>query len=114
MVRHGNQRKWAGQRMVRKSGSICLKSVDGCVGRNIPAEWAEPRRSYIIYRTDDMNSGGLDTERPQYFWIPMIICRNDILAVNNNGWNFNQTNWVPNDCWYVFNVNVDGASMILI
>jgi hypothetical protein len=57
MVRHGNRGKRAGKRKVRKSGSICLKLVDGSVCRNLPAESAKTRRNYVIDCTDDVNSG---------------------------------------------------------
>jgi hypothetical protein len=57
MVRHGNQGKQAGKRKVRKSGSICLKLVDGSVCGNLPAESAKMRRNNVIDRTDDVNSG---------------------------------------------------------
>jgi hypothetical protein len=57
MVRHGNRGKRAGKRQVRKSGSICLKLVDGSVCRNLPAERAKMRRNHVIDRTDDVNSG---------------------------------------------------------
>ena len=57
MVRHGNRGKRAGKRKVRKSGSICLKLVDGSVCRNLPAESAKTRQNYVIDCTDDVNSG---------------------------------------------------------
>jgi len=57
MVRHGNRGKRAGKRKVRKSGSICLKLVDGSVCRNLPAESAKTRTNHVINRTDDVNSG---------------------------------------------------------
>jgi hypothetical protein len=56
MVRHGNRGKQAVKRKVRKSGSICLKFVDGSVCRNFQAQRAKSRRNYIIDQTDDMNS----------------------------------------------------------
>jgi len=54
-------------------GFKCLKSVDGSVCRNIPAESAKTPWSYVIYQTDDVNTGGSETERPQCFWMHMII-----------------------------------------
>jgi len=45
MVRHGNWWKHAGKRYVRKSGSICLKWVDGSVCHNIPVEIAKRNRA---------------------------------------------------------------------
>ena len=57
MVCHGNQRKRAGTRKVRKSGSIYLKLVDGSVCHNLLAESAKMRRNHVIDRTDDVNSG---------------------------------------------------------
>jgi len=56
MVRHGNRGKRAGQRKVRKSGSICLKLVDRSVCRNLPGESAKMRRNQVIDWTDAMNS----------------------------------------------------------
>ena len=73
MVNHGNWRKRAGKKKVRKSRSLCLKLVDGSVCRKLPAESAKMRRSYIIYWTNDVNSGGSETERPQCFWMEKII-----------------------------------------
>jgi hypothetical protein len=58
MVHHGNREKRAGKRKVRKSGSICLKLVDGLVCRNFPAERAKTRQNNVIDRTDAMNGGG--------------------------------------------------------
>jgi len=57
MVCHGNRGKSAGKRKVSKSGSICLKSVDGSVCRNLPAEFVNMGRNHIIDRTDEVNSG---------------------------------------------------------
>jgi hypothetical protein len=56
MVRHGNRGKRAGKRKVRKSGSVCLKLVDGSECHNLPAEIAKLRRNNVIDRTDDVNS----------------------------------------------------------
>ena len=64
MVRPGNHGEQAGYKMVRRSGSICLILVDGLGCRNIPAECAKMRRSYLIHWTNDVNSGGSETERP--------------------------------------------------
>jgi len=64
MVRYGNRGKRDGNRTVRKLGCICLTSVDGSECHNIPAESAKSRRSYVIYRTGDVNRGGSETERP--------------------------------------------------
>jgi len=114
MLHHGNRGKRAGKRKGRKLGSICVKLVDGFVCRNIPAESNKMRRSYVIYRTDDMNIGGSETERPRCFWIQIVIGRNSILAVNNDGINFTQNNCPLNDCQYGSNININGASMILI
>jgi hypothetical protein len=57
MVRDENQAKRAGSRKFRKSGSICLKLVDGSICRNLPAESAKMRKNRVIDRTDDVNSG---------------------------------------------------------
>jgi len=98
MVGHGNRGKRAGKRKVRKSGSICLKSVDGSVCRKLPDESAKTRCSYINYQTDNMNSGGSETERPRCFWMEMIIHSHGILAVNNDCMNYMQNYCAPNDC----------------
>jgi hypothetical protein len=57
MVRHGNRGKWAGKSKVKKSGSTCLKLVDGSECRNSPAESAKMHRNHVIDLTDDVNSG---------------------------------------------------------
>jgi len=57
MLRNGNRGKLAGKRNVRKSGSICLKLVDGSVCLYLPAESAKMWRNHVIDRTDDVNSG---------------------------------------------------------
>jgi len=87
MVCHGNRGKRAGNRKVRKSGSMCLKLPDGSVCINILAESAKTRRSYIIFQTDHLMSCGLEAERSRCFWIQMIMHRNCILAVNNDSVN---------------------------
>jgi hypothetical protein len=56
MVCHRNRGKPAGKRKARKSGSICLKFVNGSVCRNLPAESAKMRRNHVNDLTDDMNS----------------------------------------------------------
>jgi len=48
-------------------GFICLKLVDGSVDRNIVAEGANTRQSYLIYITDDGTTDGSGTGRPQCF-----------------------------------------------
>jgi hypothetical protein len=63
MVHHGNRGKQAGKKKVRKSGSICLKLVDGSVCRNLPPESARMRRNHVIDRTDDVNSGAVGAVR---------------------------------------------------
>jgi len=45
MVGHGNLGKQAGKRNVMKSGSICLKLLDGSVCRKLPAESVITRHS---------------------------------------------------------------------
>jgi len=110
MVRHGNRGKRAGKRKVRKSGSKCLKLVNRSVCRNLPAERAKTRLNYIIYQTDDVNSSGSETERPQCFKIQIILPRNGLLAVNNDDRTFKQNDCAPNDCWYVSKVSINGAS----
>jgi hypothetical protein len=71
-------------------GFICLKLVDRSVYRNIPAESANMRWRYVVYQTDDVNTGGSETERPQCFWMHMIIPWNGILAVKYDGMNIKQ------------------------
>jgi hypothetical protein len=100
--------------MVRKSGFICLKLVDGSVCHNTPAESAKTSQSYVIYRTDDVNSGGSDTERPRCIWIQLVVPRNRILAVNTNGMTFEQNDCAQNDCWYCSKVSINGAPRILV
>jgi len=114
MVRHGYRGKRAGERKVTKSGSLSLKLVDGSICCNIPAESAKSRRSYVIDRTDDVDSGGSDTERPRFFWVQMILPRNGITAVNNDSMIFKKHDCAPNDWWYVSKVSVNGASTILV
>jgi len=101
MVYHGHQGKPAGTIQVRKSGSVCPKSVDGSVCHGLLVESGEMRPSYIMYRTDDMNYGGSGAERLQCFWMQMIIHRNCILAVDNEYLNCMQKNYTLNNCSYV-------------
>jgi len=54
-------------------GFICLKLVDGYEYCNIPGESAKMRHSYVMYPTDDVNTGGSETERPRGFWMHIII-----------------------------------------
>ena len=114
MVRHGNRGKPAGKRRVKKPGCICLKLVDGSVCCNLPAESAKMRRSYIIYRTDYLNIGDTETERPRCFWIQIILPGHGVLAVNNHGLTFKQNDCTLSDCWYVSKVSVSGATTILV
>jgi len=72
------------------------------------------QRSYAIYQTDDVNSGGSEPERPQCFWMLIIIPSNGILAVKNDSINFKQNDCAPNDCWYVSKVSINGGSTILV
>jgi hypothetical protein len=72
------------------------------------------QQKYDIHRTDDVNSGGSETERPQCFWIPIILPSNGILAVNNDSMTFKQNDCAPNEYWYVSKVSINGASMILL
>jgi len=90
-----------------------LKLIDGSVYRNIPVESAETWWSYVIHRTDDVNSGGSETERPRCFWMHMIIPWNGILAVKNDGMNLKQNDCAPYECLYVSKVSFNGASTIL-
>jgi len=113
MVRHGNRGKLAGKRKVRKLGTLSLELVDRSKCRNILAENAKLRRSKVIYRTDDVNSSGSDTERPRCFWILMILPRNGIMAVNNHGMIVNRNDCAPNDWWYVSKVSLNAESTIL-
>jgi len=62
--------------MIRKSGSMGLKLVDGSVCCYILAESAKMRRNYVIHRTDDMNCAGAETESPRCFGIQMLPPRN--------------------------------------
>jgi len=114
MVRHGNQRKPPGNRMVRKSGSICLTLGDGSVCHNIPAESAKMRRSCVIYRTYDVNSCGSETDKPRCFWMQILIPWNCILAVKNDRMNSKQYDCALNDCYYISKVRANGASTILV
>jgi len=114
MVHHGNRGIRAGKRKFRKSGSFSLKLVDQSICRNIPAESAKTRRNYVIYRTDDVNSGGSDTEGPRCLWIQMILPRNGITAVNDGSMIFKKNDCAPNDWWNVSKVSVNGASTILV
>jgi hypothetical protein len=57
---------------------------------NIPAESAKAQRSYVIYATNEVDTGGSETERPRCFWMHMIIPSNGILAVKNDGMNIKQ------------------------
>jgi len=59
-------------------------------GVTLLAECAKTRQKYVTHRTDDVNSGGFETERAQCFWIQMILPRNGILAVTNDGMTFKQ------------------------
>jgi len=106
--------KTSWQRKVRKSSSICPKLVDGSVCRNLPDESANTGQNYLIYRTNDVIHGGSETERPRCFWIHMILRRNNLLAVNNDGMTFKQHDCALNDCWYVSKVSVNRASTILV
>jgi len=57
IIFHGNQGKQAGKRKFRKSGSVCLKLVDGSVCGNLLTESAKMRLKHVMDRTDDVNSG---------------------------------------------------------
>jgi hypothetical protein len=114
MVYYGNHGKRAGKRKVRKSGSICLKLVDGSVCHNLPTESAKVSQYYVICGTEDMNSGASETERPRCLWIQMIPLRYGIVAVNNDGMTFKQNDCALNNCWYVPKVSVNGVSTILV
>jgi len=114
LVCHGNRGKWARYRKVRKSGSICLKLVHQSGCHTILSESAKMWRRYVIYRTDDVNRSGSETERLWCIWIQMILPRHGILAVNNEGMTIKQNDCTLKDCWYVSKVSVNRASTILV
>jgi len=107
-------KKMSWKRKLRKSGSFSLKLVYRFICRKILAESANTRRSYVIDRTDDVNSGGSDTERPRCFWIEVILPRHGITAVNNDGMIFKKNDCALNHWWYVSKVSVNRASTIFV
>jgi len=110
MVCHGNRGRQAGKRKIGKSGTLSPELVDRTLCRKIPAEGTKTRSSYVIYRTDDLNCSGSDTERPRCFWIQMIPPRNGITAVNTESITVKKNDYKPNDWWYVSKVSVNVAS----
>jgi hypothetical protein len=58
-----------------KSGSVCLKLVDGSVCCNLQAESAKMRANYVIDRTDDVNSGAEGAVRAVALWASRIRSR---------------------------------------
>jgi len=112
MVCGGNRREWTGYGMVRKSGCIYLKLVDGFSCRKLPAKRAEMRWTYVIRHSTEVYSGALETERSRSFVMQMIIHRSYILAVSNDCMHFAYNFWAPNDDYYGSKVNVNRVSMI--
>jgi hypothetical protein len=93
---------------------MCLKFVDGSAIFNIPAATAKTWRRDLIHRADDVNTGGIVTEWPRWFSIQMMIPRNGILGVNNDGMTFKRNDCAPNDFSHASKVNINGASMTLV
>jgi hypothetical protein len=93
---------------------MCLNFVDGSAIFNIPAATAKTWQRDLIHRADDVNTGGIVTERPQWFSIQTIIPRNGILGVNNDGMTFKRNDCAPNDFSHVSKVSINGESMTLV
>jgi len=83
-------RKTSLKKLGQDIGFICLRFVDGSVCCNIPAESAKRWWSYVIFPTDDVNTGGSETKRPRCVWMHMIIPSNGMLPVKNDGMNIKQ------------------------
>jgi len=66
--------------MVMTSGYKYLKLVHGLLCGKMPAESSAMRWTHVIHHSNDVYSGGSETEMSQRFWIRMIIHRNGILA----------------------------------
>ena len=74
--------------MMRTSHYKYQKLVHVCLCGKLPAESAEMRWTYVIYHTNDVYSGGSETEMSRRFWIRMMIHRNRILAAKNDCMDF--------------------------
>jgi hypothetical protein len=56
-----------------------------------------------------MNSGGSENHSPQCFWMHMIIPRNGILAVKDDGMNLKQYDFATNNLQYASKVGINQA-----
>jgi len=62
MVDHGNQGEGTGQGKVRNLGYINEKLVYGSICSKLPAEHGGIWKCYLIYRSENMCSGGAEFE----------------------------------------------------
>ena len=62
--------------------------MDRCLCDKLPAESAEMPWTYVILHSNDVNSGGSETEMSRRFWIQMILHRNGILAAKQDCMDF--------------------------
>lgn len=94
------------------SDYLYQKLLDGTICRKYPDESTETQWAYIIHHSDNMHSGNSDTNRPRIFWIEISVCRHVQLAINHEFMQF-AYNWsASSDCYYVFKMNINGASTI--
>jgi len=90
------------------------KLIDGCICYKVQAESAQTRWAMDIHLTDNMYSGGSETQSPQFFLIKITIHRNHIMSVNNDYMHFGYNCWSSNDSEYVLKVSVNIGWMILV
>lgn len=67
---------------MRTLGNIYLKLLNGVLCHKLQAAAVETRGIYVIHHSDEVYSGGPETERSRSFWMQIIMCRNSILAAN--------------------------------
>ena len=84
--------------------TVCHKSL---------AESSKTQWAYIFHPTFKVYSGGSETATPQSFWMEIIIHRIDVLAVNNDCLQLAYNCWASNDCWYVIEVSINRALIML-
>jgi len=84
MVCPGNRGEGAGIGMVRKSGNMNQKLVERSTFHALPADSEVMWWDHIIHHSGNLNSGWPEIERPQCFWMYMIIQRYAIFTVIYN------------------------------
>jgi len=83
MIWHRNRGAGAGWGQVRNWGHIIQKLLERSTYCKLPAESGGMWSGHVMHHSDTVDSGWLEIEGPESFWMQMIIHRNTILVDND-------------------------------